>query len=475
MIGCVVACLVIGAYGARQAASDKDHMNNRAQTSKTIRPQSAGTQKASPASCAGGVVILSEADERAARKSGDKQGAGADLLESVLISSGLAVARVEVNPKAKTATAKAAARNCSYEKAVKSAIESLTSRCGENGARIAVLAEGRAADAAVLAAQSEWRVRSFVMLSGRLSREAKEALAEWEDNPALCVVSSEDKPSLRDMTDVYLSSRHADTDIKVFEEIGDGLAMIDSWAKQFPAREPLEHYIAGWVRRSLSSVGRAREVFFTTEDGWKIFGNLLLPDTAEEKAPGVVLLHSGRSDRYIFAGLERLLIRAGFAVLNIDWRGRGRSTNRGSYFQIPKEERAKGGLDAKAAINFLASQDVVASHRIGLVGVIHGAEYAVRGSIDDPRVKAIALLTGYVPADERERAYLTSGKVQVMYVTCEGHRQVTGVMRSLYEATPGKLARLIVYGGGAIGYQLFELDDKLEPTIVEWLKEGLSR
>ena len=118
---------------------------------------------------------------------------------------------------------------------------------------------------------------------------------------------------------------------------------------------------------------------------------------------------------------------------------------------------------------------MVARERIGLVGVIHGAEYAVRGSIDDPRVKAIALLTGYVPADERERAYLTSGKVHVMYVTCEGHRQVTGVMRSLYEATPGKLARLIIYEGGAIGYQLFELDDKLQPAIVEWLKEGLSK
>jgi len=34
---------------------------------------------------------------------------------------------------------------------------------------------------------------------------------------------------------------------------------------------------------------------------------------------------------------------------------------------------------------------------------------------------------------------------------------------------------LSVYEGGAIGYQLFELDDRLEPTIVEWLKEGVSQ
>jgi dienelactone hydrolase len=387
---------------------------------------------------------------------------------------GLAVLRVDLKYHS-PARGKSAARNGMAEKSIRSTIERLASQCGENGSRIAVLAEGGAADAAILAAQTERRVRSFVLLSGRLSREAKETLGEWEDNPALCLVSSQDKPALRDMRDVYLASKHADTDIKVFEEIGGGLGMIASWAKQFPDREPLERFIAEWIRRSLSSVGRAREVSFMTEDGWKIFGNLLLPDLRNEKSPGVVLLHSGRSDRYIFADLERLLIRAGIAVLNIDWRGRGMSTNKGSYFQIPKEERAKGGLDAKAAINFLASQDGVDRGRIGLVGVIHGAEYAVRGSLDDPRVKAIALLTGYVPADERERAYLTSGKVHVMYVTCEGHRRVTSVMRALYEATPGKLARLIIYEGGAIGYQLFELDDKLEPAIVEWLKEGLSK
>ncbi len=47
-------------------------------------------------------------------------------------------------------------------------------------------------------------------------------------------------------------------------------------------------------------------------------------------------------------------------------------------------------------------------------------------------------------------------------------------MRGLYEATPSKLARLLVYDGGAIGYQLFELDSRLEPSVVEWLKAGLA-
>lgn len=416
----------------------------------------------------GGVVIFSAGQKT------NSNGAGAKRLESALQAAGMAVLRVEL-PLSRSARRQTKPGNGAVEKSVRSAIERLSAQCGDNGARISVMADGEAADAAVMGARAEWRVRSFVLLSGRLGREAKEILAEWRDNPALCLVSSEDKAALRDMTDVYFTSRHGDTDIRVFEEMGNGAAMIESWAKQSPEREPLEHTVVRWVQHSLASVGRAREVSFMTEDGWKIFGNLLLPDDRGEKAPGVVLLHSGRSDRYIFAGLERLLIRAGLAVLNIDWRGRGKSTNKGSYFQLSKAERANGGLDAKAAINFLASQPGVDAERIGVVGVIHGAEYAVRGSIGDPRVKAIALLTGYVPADERERAYITSGQAHVMYVTCEAHRQVTKVMRSLYEQTPGKLTRLIVYEGGAIGYQLFELDDKLEPTIVEWLKEGLAK
>jgi len=185
-------------------------------------------------------------------------------------------------------------------------------------------------------------------------------------------------------------------------------------------------------------------------------------------------LHSGRSDRYVFANLERLLAGAGFAVLNIDWRGRGKSVNKGRYLDLSKEERANGKIDAKAAIDFLTSQEGVDRERVGVVGVVHGAEHAVRGSMGDPRVKSLALLTGYMPLHEDESAYLTSGQVHAMYVSCEGHGLVTKAMRRLYGASRDKLARMIVYPGGAIGYQLFELDPNLEPAIVEWLREGLT-
>ena len=110
------------------------------------------------------------------------------------------------------------------------------------------------------------------------------------------------------MTDVYFGSHQAATDIRVFEQLGRGTDMFLSWSKQFPEAEPLEHTVADWIRGSLSTVGSTREVSFETEDGWKIFGNLLMPAPREEKAPGVVLLHSGRSDRCGFHCTFRWLL-----------------------------------------------------------------------------------------------------------------------------------------------------------------------
>jgi dienelactone hydrolase len=188
----------------------------------------------------------------------------------------------------------------------------------------------------------------------------------------------------------------------------------------------------------------------------------------------VVLLHSGRSDRAVFSRLERLLAERGLAVLNIDWRGRGRTTNRGSYFDLDLEERAAGWRDAAAAFDHLADLPQVDAGRVAAVGVVHGAEHAVRAATRDTRVRALVILTGYRPADESESARLTSGDVHALYITSRDHTITTAAMRALHRATPPGRSRYVEYPGGAIGYQLFELDQNLEPSIVDWLVEVLG-
>ena len=49
----------------------------------------------------------------------------------------------------------------------------------------------------------------------------------------------------------------------------------------------------------------------------------------------------------------------------------------------------------------------------------------------------------------------------------------TAAMRALHEATPPGHSRYVEYAGGAIGYQLFEVDPSLEPAVVDWLADAL--
>lgn len=434
----------------------------------TNTPQNADSMIERSSSQVGGVVLFSaEKQGRSTSRDGKKRwttdGAIVNTheLANVLKAQGVEVHRVSLSKGQSK-------RQREFESNVESARKAIRRACSKasnEDYRIGIVAEGTAAEAAVIGAAATGHVSSIVLLSGKLSRQGKDLLSEWAQVPVLCVVNSGNKPSFRDMTDVFFESSNSDSDIRIPDAVADP----DQVSEQ-----DVRDSIVEWIKRSFAAVGTRREIILETEDGWHISGNLLIPD-ANGQAPGVVLLHSGRSDRNVYERLERLLVRAGMAVLNIDWRGRGKSTNKGKYFDLSKEEKAAGKLDAKAAIDYLAQHPSVDGSRIGLVGVIHGAEHAVRGSIDDNRVKALAILTGYVPADETERQYITRGDVSVLYVTSEGHRQVTPVMRGLHNSTSTGKARLRTYPGGAIGYQLFELDETLEPFIVEWMREELSR
>lgn len=362
-------------------------------------------------------------------------------LESALRDAGLTATTVEVDPAAGDAAA-----------TVTKGIDALVA---DGSWPVAVFTGGPACGVTVRAAASSPDVRALGLLSPAIDAQTLGILAEWREIPLAVVADTRDRDALGCSVDAYLGSSHPDSALEVDEAIGDD--------------DGLGERLARWAAAVLATVGRAEEVEFDTVDGWRIHADLVVGGSGD--APGVVLLHSGRSDRTIFTRLTRLLARAGFVVLAVDWRGRGRSVNRGTYFELSSEEKAAAGNDAAAALDFLAARPEVDERRLALVGVVHGAEYAVRGAVGDDRVRALALLTGYRPADDSERDFLLSGDVEAFYVTCEAHGPVTTTMRELYEASPGRRTRLTVYPGGAIGYQLFEIDPSLEPTVVAWLSE----
>ena len=239
--------------------------------------------------------------------------------------------------------------------------------------------------------------------------------------------------------------------------------------------KPIEEVICQWISNHLKSFGRLKEVSFTTEDGWTIYGNLLIPERLGEgeSAAGIVLLHSGWSDRYVFSDLERLFSKNGFAVLNIDWRGRGKSRGKGNYFTLGREDRDRAHLDAKAAVNFLADQPEVDPQRMALLGTYIGAKYGTTAAIGDQRIGALVMLSGYIPSGQ-EREQIVGAHFPILFIGSKGFAPVANAMADLYEVTRERGSDIIIYDGGAIGYQLFEVDPGLEQRIVSWVRDRLA-
>ena len=334
--------------------------------------------------------------------------------------------------------------------------------------RIGVVAESVSAEPAVVAAYKDRRVRALVLLSGRLNQAAKDMVPGRNDLPVLCLASKEDKIGLADMADVYKLSTNPTSDLMVFRDIGIGNSMFIMYANKFPKEKPLETIVADWVTPRLSA--SAREVSFRTADGWNLYGTLRLPQTpSQSKSPGVILVHSYLTDRHVFDNLEHLLSAAGFVVLNFDFRGRGKSQEKGNYFDLPMSERDNAYLDVKAALEFLASYPAVNSDRLALVTTSIGVKYGLKAACSDPRVKTFVMLGG-MP----DRADVEKSRFPILFVSTLGLPPIAQAFRDFYKMAKDHGSTLLEYEGGSIGYQLFDLDENLQPFIVKWLKPQLS-
>jgi len=353
---------------------------------------------------------------------------------------------------------------------VKAAINFLTTQKKIDSDRIAIVAEEFSADAAVRGSIDDARVRLFALISGRLGNEAKEYIGK-ESLPVFCIVSSDDKPGFKDMTEVYRLSSNPKSDILICRNAGIGTTIFYLWRHRYPKEKPVEERIADWVSRHLGAGNLVQEVSFLTEDGWTIYGDLTMPEDTSVRAPAVVLLHTALSDRYVYHDLAQAISSAGIAVLNLDWRGRGRSTGKGKYSELKQEERERGYLDARGGINFLATLPSIDSARIAVLGTDRGALHAVNIALNDPRVKALVILTVIFTA--QEKTALTTLGIPILYIASKG---IEDVLRDLTEAkrlSQNKGSQLVVYPGSALGYQLLEANRAVQSRIVGWLGNQL--
>jgi dienelactone hydrolase len=351
---------------------------------------------------------------------------------------------------------------------VTAAIDFLAKQQAVDPNRIAIVAEEFSADPAVRGSIGDSRVKLFALLSGRLSAEAKDYLAS-ESVPVACFVSNDDREGFADMTEAYNRSSHPQSDIFVFKNAGIGTTMFYLWRHRFPDKKPMDEQLADFVSDHLATLEGSLEVSFETEDGWQIYGDLWLPQGAKKNLSAVVLLHTALSDRYVYHDLAASLVRSGMAVLNIDWRGRGKSTGKGKYSEIKQEERERGYLDAKAAISYLSSHPQVDPNSLAVLGTDRGALHALNVALDDRRVKALVILTViFTPA---QKTSIQSLDIPILYIGSQGIENVARDLTDAYHLSANKGSALAIFPGSALGYQLLEASQTVQSKIVSWLKE----
>ena len=168
-----------------------------------------------------------------------------------------------------------------------------------------------------------------------------------------------------------------------------------------------------------------------------------------------------------------MVAKQGLAVFNIDWRGRGRSREKGIYFDFPLEVQERVYQDVQGAINFLASQKGVDPDRIGVVGATLGARNSGRAIVGEKRVKAAVLISGY--GDNSVKKYVAeTPQLAVFAIASKGDSGPVQAMTEIVRSSKNPNSQIVVFGGAARSSQIFQGQPDLEPRIAEWLKDTLS-
>lgn len=137
----------------------------------------------------------------------------------------------------------------------------------------------------------------------------------------------------------------------------------------------------------------AEDVWITTDDGVRLHAWFMpardLPPGAQ--APAILHVHGNAGNIRSHQSFSDFLTRAGFHVLIFDYRGYGRS-------DLPPSGRLRRPdlvTDTRAALDALLSRPDVDPDRVGVLGVSLGAAFALEAAAAEPRVRAVATVSGF--------------------------------------------------------------------------------
>jgi len=209
----------------------------------------------------------------------------------------------------------------------------------------------------------------------------------------------------------------------------------------------------------LAGCASPRPISLPTQDGGRVYA-----DVYGDSDRAVVLAHGGRFNKESWKKQSEILKEAGFRVVAIDFRGRGRSRG-GPGSRLPDDGVH---FDVLAAVRYLHE---TGARTVSVVGASFGGSAAAQAAAMAPgEIDRLVLLAA--TADEPER--LTGRKLFIL--TREDFSGDAALrlpeIRAQYERTP-EPKELVVLEGSAHAQLVFETDqgERLIQEIVRFLSE----
>ena len=199
----------------------------------------------------------------------------------------------------------------------------------------------------------------------------------------------------------------------------------------------------------LTSAGPAeREVTFVTSDGIRIAATLF-----GRGATGVVLAHMRGGSRDNWFPFARSLVREGYAVLTVDFRGHGKS---GGPFDSNRLDR-----DVGAASVFLRGQG---AQRVALIGASMGGTASIKVAAAGDAA-ALAVISSPMDYGAKvTKADLARITIPSLWIASAQDEPYASTVRGMYASVRG-VKTLRIYPGGEHGTQLFDSPYRADFTL----------